>query len=128
MSFKDGALTLESNDGVLLVWNKIAENTKTLKFDAEANEYKPVEGAVAALNQVKAGTYMMVGDGRAYIRIGARKDRVTGTFVSFKNDRLLRWVRISRRVSSRDMGTPCNTTSSETTCPSTRASTAASTS
>lgn len=89
VSFKDGSLTIESNAGALLVWNKIAETTKTFKYDPETNGYKPVEGSAAALNQVKAGTYMMVGNARSYIRIGARKDQVTGTFVSFKDGRLL---------------------------------------
>jgi len=31
----------------------------------------------------------MVGNARSYIRIGAGKDQVTGTFVSFKDSRLL---------------------------------------
>jgi len=48
-----------------------------------------VTGTAAALNQVTTGTYVMVGDKRAYIRIGARQDRVVGAFVSFKNNRLL---------------------------------------
>jgi len=41
------------------------------------------------LNQVKPGTYMMIGNARSYIRIGARKEEVMGTFVSFKNEKLL---------------------------------------
>jgi len=89
VSFKDGALTIESNAGALIVWNKIAETTKTFKYDPETNGYKQVEGSAAALSQVKAGTYMMVGNARSYIRIGAGKDQVTGTFVSFKDSRLL---------------------------------------
>ena len=89
VSFKDGTLTLESNAGVLLVWNKFPESKNTIKFDPEANEYKPVDGTVAALNQVTPGTYVSVGDKYAYVRIGARKDRVAGTFVRFKDGRLL---------------------------------------
>jgi len=89
VSFKDDTLTLESNSGTLLVWNKIAENNNTVKFDAKANEYKPVEGTAAALKQVQAGTYVMVGNGRSYIRIGARKDVVVSSFVSFKDNRLV---------------------------------------
>jgi len=89
VSFKDGSLTLENNAGALLVWHKIAETTKTLKYDSDANDYKRVEGTAAALEQVKAGTYMTVGDKGAFVRIGARTDRVVGAFVSFKDGRLL---------------------------------------
>lgn len=89
VSFKDGTLTLESNAGELLVWTKLAESKNTVKFDPDANEYKPVKGTAAALAQVKPGTYVMVGDKSAYVRIGARIDKVTGTFVSFKDGRLL---------------------------------------
>jgi len=89
VSFKDGTLTLESNSNTLIVWNKIPENIKTLKYEPEANDYKQVENAAAALGQVKTGTYMMVGDKKGFIRIGAKIDQVIGAFVSFKNDRLL---------------------------------------
>jgi len=89
VSFKDSTLTLENNAGVLLVWNKFPESKNTVKFDAEANEYKPVVGTVAALQQVTPGTYVMVGDKYSYVRIGARIDSVVGTFVSFKDGRLL---------------------------------------
>lgn len=89
VSFQDGTLTLRGNSGILMVWNKIAEDTKTFKFDPDAGEYKRVEDTAIALNQVKAGTWVIVGDRKAEIRIGARKGQVTGTFVSFKNDRLL---------------------------------------
>ena len=89
VSFEDGTLTIESNSGSLLAWSKIAENTQTLKYDPDSNDYKTVEGTFAALERVKAGTYIMVGNGRAFIRIGARHDQVIGTFISFKNERLL---------------------------------------
>jgi len=90
VSFEDGTLTLESNAGELLVWNKMAESKNTVKFDSDANEYKRVDGTTAAaLAQLKAGTYVMVGDKSAYVRIGARKDKVVGTFISFKAGRLL---------------------------------------
>jgi hypothetical protein len=89
VSFKDGTLTLEGNAGELLVWHKLAESKNTVKFERDANEYKKVEGTAAALAQVKPGTYVMVGDKSAYVRIGARIDKVTGTFVSFKDGRLL---------------------------------------
>lgn len=89
VSFKDDALTVESNAGEHLTWGQISENTKVFKFDAEANDYKPVEGAALALKQVNAGTYIQVGDKRSFIRIHARHDEVIGSFVSFKNERLL---------------------------------------
>ena len=89
VSFKDSTLTLENNAGILLVWTKLAECKNTVKFDPDANEYKPVDGTAAALQQVTPGTYVMVGDKSAYVRIGARIDRVAGTFVSFKDGRLL---------------------------------------
>ena len=89
VSFQDGTLIIEGNSGDLLAWHKIVDTTKTFKYDPDANDYKQVEGTAAALNQVKVGTYVMVGDRLTYVRIGARHDRVMGTFVSFKNDRLL---------------------------------------
>lgn len=89
VSFKDGALTVESNAGEQLTWGQISENAKLFKYDAETNDYKAVEGAATALKQVKAGTYIQVGDKQSFIRIGARHDAVIGSFVSFKNERLL---------------------------------------
>lgn len=89
VSFKDDALTVESNAGENLTWGQISEIAKVFKFDAETNDYKTVEGAASALRQVKAGTYIQVGDKRSFIRIGARHDEVIGSFVSFKNERLL---------------------------------------
>ncbi len=89
VSFKNGELTLESNSGELIVWRNIAEKTKTFVFEPDAGDYKIVEDGTSALNQVKAGKYMMVGEKRGFIRIGARVEVVRGTFVSFKNDRLL---------------------------------------
>ena len=87
--FKEGTLTLQSNAGTLLVWNQLSESTKTLKYDPDSKGYKPVESTLDALSQVKAGTWVVVGDRRANIHIGARKGSTVGTFVSFKNDRLL---------------------------------------
>ena len=84
VSFKDGALTLENNAGVLIAWGKISESTKALKYDPDSNDYKEVKGTIAALNEVKPGRYK-----KAFVRIGARVEQVKGTFVSFKNERLL---------------------------------------
>lgn len=89
VSFKDGTLTLESNAGILIVWNKIGESSKTLKFDSDTGKHQPVESTADSLSQVKAGTWMAVMNARSTIYIGAAKSQVTGTFVSFKNERLL---------------------------------------
>lgn len=89
VSYQDQTLTLESNEGTFLAWNNITEKTQALEYDPKANDYKQVSDPIAALNKVKAGRYIMVGPGSAYIRIGARHDAVVGTFVSFKDDRLL---------------------------------------
>ena len=90
VSFKDGALTLESNAGVLLAWGRIPDGAKILQFDAAAGEYKGAAGAPGdVLAKVKAGTVVSVRDKKATIRIGARKGQTTGTFVSFKDGRLL---------------------------------------
>ncbi|QOV89708.1 hypothetical protein [Humisphaera borealis] len=89
VSFKDGTLTLENNAGDLIVWNKIPESAKALKYDPEINDYKEIKGTAAALKEVKPGRYMMVGEKMAFVRIGARVEQVRGTFVSFKNERLL---------------------------------------
>jgi len=88
VSFKDGTLTLENNAGFLVSW-KLAEKTKALKYDPAINDYKLVPGTADALSQVKPGRYMMVGEKKAFVRIGARVEQVQGSFVSFKNERLL---------------------------------------
>ena len=87
MSFKDGTLTLKGNYGVL-AWHNVTEKTQVLRWDDAAVEYKPA-GNAEALHKVEAGAWVMVGGGKSVIRIGSRKGRTTGTFVSFKDDRLL---------------------------------------
>lgn len=87
MSFKDGTLTLKGNYGVL-AWHNVTEKTQVLRWDDAAGEYKP-SGNAAALAKVEAGAWVMVGGGKSVIRVGSRKGRTTGTFVSFKDDRLL---------------------------------------
>ena len=89
VSFQNQTLTLESNEGTLLTWHNIPEKTQTLEYDPSTNDYKRVSASYEALNKVKTGTYMMVGQRLAHIRIGARHDAIVGTFVSFKDDRLL---------------------------------------
>lgn len=87
MSFKDGTLTLKGNYGVL-AWHNVTEKTQVLRWNDAAGEYKPA-GNAEALHKVEAGAWVMVGGGKSLIRIGSRKGRTTGTFVSFKDDRLL---------------------------------------
>ena len=89
VSFKHGTLTLKANSGALLE-NRIPENAKALVWNDEVRDYQ-LAGVAEALNQAQVGTWTVVQIAKetATIRLGARKDRVVGTFVSFKNDRLL---------------------------------------
>jgi len=87
VSFKDGTLILKGNyEG--LVWHDITEKTKVVQWDYAAGEYKP-SGTAEVLGKLEPGAWVMVTAGRALIRVGARKERVIGTFVSFKDERLL---------------------------------------
>ena len=87
VSFKDGTLILKGNyEG--LVWHNIAEKTKVVQWDYAAGEYKP-SGTAEVLGKVEPGAWVMVTAGRGLIRVGARKERIVGTFVSYKDDRLL---------------------------------------
>ncbi|MSU78114.1 MAG: hypothetical protein EXS16_08465 [Gemmataceae bacterium] len=89
VSYKDGTLTIQANS-VALLGNKLPENAKTLVWDHDKGGYKPASTA-EALNQAKAGTWFViqVAKDNSTIRIGSRKGETIGTFVSFKNDRLL---------------------------------------
>jgi hypothetical protein len=87
VSYKDGTLILKGNYGGL-IWHDITEKTKVVHWDHAAGEYKP-SGTAEVLRQVEPGSWVMVTAGRALVRVGARKERVIGTFVSFKDERLL---------------------------------------
>jgi len=89
VAFKDGILSINANSGATLE-NKIPENTKVSVWNDKENTFKPVATA-ETLAQTKPGTWMVVSvsDQNVSIRIGARKGMTIGTFVSFKNDRLL---------------------------------------
>jgi len=89
VSFKDGMLTIRLNSDAL-VETKIPENVNTLVWSKEENAYKPVSSA-EALSQAKPGTWTVVNvsNENVTVRMGARKGSSAGTFVSFKNDRLL---------------------------------------
>lgn len=87
VSFKDGTLILKGNYESL-IWHGITEKTKVVQWDYAAGDYKP-SGTAEVLAKVEPGAWVTVTAGRALIRVGARKERVVGTFVSFKDDRLL---------------------------------------
>ena len=87
VSYKDGTLILKGNYGGL-VWHDITEKTKVVQWDYAAGEYQP-SGTAEVLGKVEPGAWVMVTAGRALVRVGARKERIIGTFVSFKDERLL---------------------------------------
>ncbi len=87
VSFKDGTLTLKGNAGEL-VWNNITEKTKV--FLSENSDLDKPSGIVGVLSKVEVGTWVFVAGNKTLIRVGAAKEgHITGTFVSFKNDRML---------------------------------------
>ena len=88
VSFKDGTLTLKGSGGELF-WNNVAEPTKVFQWDKAARNYKPASPA-EALSKVEAGTWVFVAGNKAHVLVGAAKEgHTTGTFVSFKNDKML---------------------------------------
>ncbi|CAN5467001.1 hypothetical protein BH11PLA2_BH11PLA2_20850 [soil metagenome] len=89
VAFKDGILSINANSGATLE-NKIPENTKVSVWNDTESTFKPVATA-EALAQAKPGTWMVVSvsNQNVSIRIGAKKRQTTGTFVSFKDERLL---------------------------------------
>lgn len=89
VSFKDGALTLKSNDGRLLVWHGLGKETKAMVYHTEAGKHLQADNTLVALSQTKPGTWVHVREKRADIYVGAKKGQVSGTFVSFKEGRLL---------------------------------------
>ena len=89
VSFKDGTVTIQDNSGAS-IGTKIPESTKTLVWNNDENKYKPASTA-ETLKQAKPGTLVVVqvANEMVTVRVGARKGQTVGTFVSFKNDRLL---------------------------------------
>jgi len=89
VSFKGGTLTLESNAGIPLSWNNL-QHAKTMVWNQEAGVYAP-KSSSEALGQIKPRTWtsVRINKDEIVIHVGAKKGRVTGTLVSFKNDRLL---------------------------------------
>ena len=87
VSFKDGTLTLKGNYSGL-VWHNVPEKTPVVSWDNASNSYISA-GTAEVLGKVEAGTWIIVASNKALIRVGARKGRTTGTFISFKGERLL---------------------------------------
>ncbi len=87
VSFKDGTLKVKGNEGGL-VWHDIPAQTKVSNWDNATNAYQPA-GTTEVLSRVEAGSLIVVSDKKALIRVGARRGRTTGTFISYKEDRLL---------------------------------------
>lgn len=87
VSFQDGTLKLKGNYAGLL-WNDITEKSQLKVWDSDAAAYK-ASGTAEALSKAKPGTWVVVAGGKANIYVGARKGQTTGTFVSFKDERLL---------------------------------------
>ncbi|MCE9607329.1 MAG: M48 family metalloprotease [Planctomycetia bacterium] len=88
VSAHHGTLTLQANSGELID-SKIFRSLKTTVWSDAAEKFVPTD-TIAALRQLKVGTVVIVdGVGRnGTLRIGSRERVMTGTFVSYENDRL----------------------------------------
>lgn len=88
-SCQDGTLTISLNSGAMQK-NQIPENAKTLVWNNDEDKYVPADTAVA-LQELKAGTWVVINiaNDNVTIRLRSRKGSTTGTFVSFKDNRLL---------------------------------------
>ena len=89
VSFKAGLLTINSNADDLIE-TTISENAKILVWNDAENMYKPAVNA-AILKEVKDGTWVVINFAKdnVTVRIGAKKVSTVGTFVSYKDGRLL---------------------------------------
>lgn len=89
VSFQDGTLTLSANSGATIS-NKIPANAKILVWNNEANAFRSA-AASETLDRVELGTWFVVrkSDENVTLQIGSRKGQTVGTFVSYKDDRLL---------------------------------------
>jgi len=85
LSFENGALKLQGNHQVYL-WTKIPDHVKVFEYRPATKAYEPVPAA--ALAKIPPGKWTLVTDQGAAIRIGSRGGMTTGTFVSFKDQRL----------------------------------------
>ncbi len=82
-------LTISTTAGAML-GKQIPENAKTLDWNDDQAKYLPADTA-AALKALTVGTLVVVNTNNddVTVRIGSKKGSTTGTFVSYKNDRLL---------------------------------------
>lgn len=88
VSYAEGTLTLKVAGGEVALKN-IGEPIKVLAFDRPSRSMKPANPA-EALGKAEPGAWIFVAPNRDYIRIGAAKEgHSTGTFVSYKEGRLL---------------------------------------
>ena len=88
-SFQDGTLTLSANSGATIA-NKIPASAKILVWNNEASAFRPATAA-ETLDRVELGTWFVVrkSNETVTLHIGSRKGQTVGTFVSYKDDRLL---------------------------------------
>ena len=88
-SFQGGVLTLSANSGATIA-NKIPASAKILVWNNEANAFRPAS-ASETLDRVELGTWFIVrkSNQNVTLHIGSRKGQTVGTFVSYKEDRLL---------------------------------------
>jgi hypothetical protein len=89
VSFQDGTLTLSANSGATFA-NKIPATAKILVWNNEASAFRPATAA-ETLDRVEQGTWFVVrkSNENVTLQIGSRKSQTVGTFVSYKDDRLL---------------------------------------
>ncbi len=88
VSLQDGVLTLEANDGALLK-NKLPADLKVFRW-VDGSGFQPAE-TQKTLSQIPVGgwVHILFDKGEVSLRVGSRKDQTVGTFVSFKENRLL---------------------------------------
>jgi len=89
VSFQGSTLTLSANSGATIA-NKIPASAKILVWNNEANAFRPATAA-ETLDRVEPGTWFIVrkSNENVALHIGSRKSQTVGTFVSYKDDRLL---------------------------------------
>lgn len=96
ISFQDGKLSLQARNGETLVYHPLPPQASAVRIDREAGKFVPAE-AVAALSAARPGEWIqvIVEKGNATIRVGERKQQTSGTFVSFKEDRLMLLLKVT---------------------------------
>jgi len=91
VSFRDGTLTIQVNSGDLIA-TRIPENAKTMVWDHARGAYQPGVTADVLANSEPGSTtafIVRVSPENVSIHVGSRKSAAVGTFVSYKNDRLM---------------------------------------